>query len=383
MSFSLAIDINGNYCRSMSSERLQLEEEICKLYQQPKEKLFASIFPSGMAAISQTMQTIALNSSMTTHKDNNFPIVFIISDELYCDTPRVARFMTNLFPNLIVETFHLKNAETNLLDLFQKHQSAISLLFFEGCSNPGGQMIDFEVLKQCKRMAPKCQICVDNTWTTSVLFNPFTLFGTDLVIESLSKYMSSGSCIGGMVVGKKKIINKVKSLSRSYGQFVGADHCSIFLNSLSSLEERVLKASKLATEGVNWMIQEIPESTVVYPYQKDHPTFQTNEKYLKRGPGVFIFHYPTGKSKDEICQLFRDNSHISFVTSFGGKHSKVDPWPEIGFNDKYSPATNKERQQGIWLRISVGFEDSLESLKTLILLIISEINSKSSSWINY
>ena len=43
---------------------------------------------------------------------------------------------------------------------------------------------------------------VDNTWLTSSVFNPFD-FDIDIVVTSLSKYYSAGSCIGGAIIYKK------------------------------------------------------------------------------------------------------------------------------------------------------------------------------------
>jgi hypothetical protein len=46
---------------------------------------------------------------------------------------------------------------------------------------------------------PSCPIwktSEDNTWLSGALFNPLE-HGADLVVESLTKYVSAGRCIGG------------------------------------------------------------------------------------------------------------------------------------------------------------------------------------------
>ena len=45
---------------------------------------------------------------------------------------------------------------------------------------------------------PSCPIWTseDNTWLSGALFNPLE-HGADLVVESLTKYVSAGRCIGG------------------------------------------------------------------------------------------------------------------------------------------------------------------------------------------
>lgn len=49
-------------------------------------------------------------------------------------------------------------------------------------------------------------------------------------------------------------------------------------------------------------------------------------------------------------------------TSYGSAHSKIDPWPRLGSSDDYFE-TKKALQQGVWLRISVGYDDEFLNLK--------------------
>lgn len=50
---------------------------------------------------------------------------------------------------------------------------------------------------------------VDNTWLTSTIFNPFDFKHVDIVVSSMSKYYSAGSCIGGAVWYKSDMNFKI------------------------------------------------------------------------------------------------------------------------------------------------------------------------------
>lgn len=61
----------------------------------------------------------------------------------------------------------------------------------------------------------------DNTWLTGCLFNPLA-HGADLVVESMTKYVSAGRCIGGHVLGPNGL------MASSLGPGSPSSHCFCF-----------------------------------------------------------------------------------------------------------------------------------------------------------
>ena len=60
-------------------------------------------------------------------------------------------------------------------------------------------MFDFELLPKLKNNHKNLYTIVDNTWLSIVIFNPFN-YSVDVVVGSLTKYVSGGTAIGGIVL---------------------------------------------------------------------------------------------------------------------------------------------------------------------------------------
>lgn len=347
------------YCRSSSQNRRKLEAQLLSLYQQSSPTSKCCIFPSGMTAITTIMDSIA-------RKHQAYPFSFVLSSELYSDTYRSVKFLRGNYPNLSFETVDLRNQE-QLLQIFQTRKSQIKLFFIESCSNPSGQMFDFDFWKVLQRLAPQCILCVDNTWLSATIFNPFN-FGADLVIESMTKYISGGQCIGGMVIGRKKIINPIIDWTRVWGQFIGSDHCQIFLDGLATLRDRIHFISQLGIKIAHFLESRREVARVMYPNLLSHPTHHIFQKYVdpQLGPGCVWFAIPTQKSNLNECrEIMKQNKILTYETSFGSKNTKIDPWPILGTSQKYDfSRTKTSDQKVIWIRLSIGYESTLDEIIT-------------------
>jgi hypothetical protein len=234
-------------------------------------------------------------------------------------------------------------------------------------------------------------VCIDNTWLTSALFNPFQALlpagAVDIVVESLSKYRSAGKCIGGMIVGRKAIVDVLKKFIRLNGLFVGADHCELFTAAQETLNERVLRASNVAGQVVDALVA-VGGVTIVYPTLDTHPTHTIYSQVVgcadaRRGPPVFWMHVESNCSFRDIMDSAYP-AHLRKETSYGAAYSKIDPWPRLGLHNDYwkktdgddgeddddgdgdggGGAANGAGKQGVWLRVSVGFNnnDTTEAL---------------------
>jgi hypothetical protein len=224
-----------------------------------------------------------------------------LGKEHYSDTPKLAQWI----------------CDRGLAD---NKSETTSLIFVETCSNPTGIVPDYPSITKKKRANPNMVICMDNTWLTSELFNPFITCDCDIVVESMSKYLSSGQCIGGMCVAKKEYGDVIFKQIRMNGLHVTDAVCSLVINALPTLHERVLSASKRSVAMRNALNIPIPDTTLFLP------------------PPVFVVAIGHDNSdskrlrKKKICdwlqQLCNDNG-IRFETSFGASYSKIDCYPVI------------------------------------------------------
>ena len=338
------------YSRTKSSARFQLEEEIASTYHSTEQKdPYCAILPSGMAAISACFYAFFGNPGEKT---------LLLSNELYCDTPTCAASWRKEY-NFKRQTFDVCDSQW-LLNYCKKSQSP-TMMFLESCSNPSGKILDWSIIAELKKLNPNLVICVDNTWLTSIFFNPFC-YGVDVVLESMTKYRSAGRVIGGFVCGQQKFIEVVKKYITLNGMFIGADHCEIFTRAQKNLHQRVSNASELAQKVAEWLEKD-SNVTVLTPSLPAHPCFKIFNGYcnLKTSPSVFLIHIKSN------CSL-RDIENVKYPhglrkeTSYGSAHSKIDPWPRLGSSGDYF-ATKNTLQQGVWLRISVGYDDEFLNLR--------------------
>jgi len=107
-------------------------------------------------------------------------------------------------------------------------------------------MLDFNILSQLKQLCPHSQIIIDNTWLSSVLFNPFNFSkAIDMVVVSLTKHYSGGRCIAGAVLGPSgPSMNSLHNFLKFTGVHVSPQICLDVLVGLENMTERVNLASK-------------------------------------------------------------------------------------------------------------------------------------------
>lgn len=341
----------ARYCRNSNSNRQLLQNQLLEYYGFKNNTMTSCVFPSGMSAISTIMNVNGMNSKT----------VFIIGNEMYCDTARVCKYQLTQNKDFSFEQVDVQNID-KVSELFKKHNNDIKLFFIESCTNPSGQLFDFSKLKDLKLLAPNCIVVVDNTWLSGCSFNPFD-YDVDCVIESMTKYISGGMCIGGMMIGKKEIMDKVITYSKVNGLFVGSDHCKIFLDGLSTIKERIKDVSKLTMDVANYLENKQGVTRVMYPLLKSHPTYELACKYLKFGPGIIWFHVPSKIKKISMVHpLLSNNKYLPYETSYGSAHSKIDQWPHLGKAFLYDHNNLKNDIHGIWIRLSIGYESNINTV---------------------
>ena len=96
-------------------------------------------------------------------------------------------------------------------------------------------MIDPKILLQIKNISPKCIIIIDNSWLSPILYNPYKYYA-DIVIESLTKYMSGGYIIMGCATGSKKQIKNIKYHATISGQHISPYDCWSISQSIENIK---------------------------------------------------------------------------------------------------------------------------------------------------
>lgn len=374
------------YCRATSEKKRELEEALLRYCNCDETHTEASVYCSGMNAICALIQNTMyrLNANEVSHAER--PLL-VFGDEMYCDVKRIVVYFSKIFR---FEYQFLDIRDTGrLLRLFEQESSRVALLFVESCTNPSGQMMDFDCIARLKRIAPKCVVCVDNTWLSHVLFQPLR-YGADLVLESMTKYVSGSRAIGGMIVGRKRLINDLKhNWIRIYGQYLLPRHCQYFIDALGNIEERVKRSARLTSAVAAYLESHRSVNRVLHPLLESHPTYATNVRLLQSperlGPSVLLFHVSMKVKDRESMYKYFERSPLKLETSYGSSYTKLDPWAKSGPVDKYeapkAAAASDERRkkkkrsesgQGLWIRLALGYDDTLKGVIEGLLPLIGD-----------
>ncbi|KAL9651325.1 hypothetical protein ABK040_001277 [Willaertia magna] len=335
------------YNRSLCPEKLQLQQELLEKHEGANG---VTITSSGIQSISALLHGIihSLKNSKT--------INLIYTNELYCDSPRLFKYLQNMYSNLqlhIIDIVNTKSIEELFMSDKLKNQD--NILFFETCSNPNGNLFDVTLIDKLKKQSKKLITIVDNTWLTHVICNPFQLSNhIDFVITSLTKYYSAGHCIAGAIISKEKFQGKIMKRVVDWmiinGNHVSPYHCEIILKNMKNLKERIGKASQLTKQVVSYLKGHEKVHGVYHPICEDHATFGLVKRYFNNNdyvPSCFTFRVKG--TKVDVLKVLTSVKILEHKTSFGAKMSRTDPWP-------------KEEDGFTIVRLAVGYGDNIDRI---------------------
>lgn len=265
-------DDGYSYNRSSHPSQETVEWQLCKLYNVPYDEPRGGccLSSSGMNAISNTLQAL-LNTGEYG--------MIAYGSELYCDTPRTIDFWAKQY-RVQTRAIPVQSSAEMLATMEQLKGQAIILLV-EACSNPSGHVFDFGLLPKLRQTCRRLTVVVDNTWLTSIICNPLDL-GADIVVTSLTKYYSAGSCIAGAILTRNaRFAKDILQLVHQTGMHVSPHHCDLILQALPTLEERVRKASDVTVQ----LLLDSPPcmQQISHPFLPNHPSHALAQRYFTKG----------------------------------------------------------------------------------------------------
>jgi cystathionine beta-lyase len=135
------------------------------------------------------------------------------------------------------------------------------------CESPGSQTMEVQDVPVIAAAAHKAgALCFfDNTWSGGFYFNAFAQ-GCDVSIQAATKYLVGHSdAMMGSVVCSKEIWPRFKEAYESMGQFAGPDDMYLTLRGLRTLDVRLERHMRNATEVATWLATRLEVETVLYP----------------------------------------------------------------------------------------------------------------------
>jgi O-succinylhomoserine sulfhydrylase len=237
------------------------------------------------------------------------------------------------------------------------------MLYVETPSNPGLDIIDIEVVsKLCKQH--NILFVVDNCFATPAVQQPIQ-YGADLVLHSATKFIDGqGRVLGGVVVGKKELINQLYLFIRNTGPSMSPFNAWVLTKSLETLFIRMDRHADTALK-IAKALQSHPQlAEVKYPFLETHPQYAIAKKQMSNGGGIVTFELKGGI---ESGRKFLNALQMLSMTNNLGDTRSIASHPA---STTHSKLTEEERKAvGITpglIRISVGLEhpeDILNDIK--------------------
>jgi O-succinylhomoserine sulfhydrylase len=236
------------------------------------------------------------------------------------------------------------------------------MIYLETPTNPGLALIDLEFVNG---LAKKYNLIlnVDNCFATPLNQRPID-FGADLVVHSATKWIDGqGRVLGGVIVGKEKLIKDIYLFCRSTGPALSPFNAWVLSRSLETLDVRMERHSANALTIAKALEQHDKIEWLKYPFLPSHPQHAIALKQMKNGGALVCFNLKGGL---ESGRIFLNSLKMLSLTANLGDTRSIASHPA---STTHAKLTEEERQEtnitpGL-IRISVGLEhvdDVLEDI---------------------
>ncbi|MBB6100074.1 cystathionine gamma-synthase [Deinobacterium chartae] len=227
------------------------------------------------------------------------------------------------------------------------------LLHVEALSNPLMTVADLPALAELAH-AHGARLSVDSTFASPALLRPAE-HGADLVVHSLSKYLSGHSnAMGGIVAGSRELIESVRLRLVRLGATVSAFDAWMTLQGLKTLGLR-MRAHAGNAQAIADVLSNHPRIERVYhPGLEDHPQFELAQRLFPEGYGGMLSFELRGDLEEFVARLrgkiplAPSLADVASTLSYpaGTSHRALSPEARaaLGISDQL-------------LRLSVGIED--------------------------
>lgn len=237
------------------------------------------------------------------------------------------------------------------------------MLVLESPSNPGLKLVDLEWAGDLARKH-NLIFNIDNCFATPYLQQP-AKYGADLIVHSGTKWMDGqGRVLGGLVVGKKELIEKVRFFCRHTGPAMSPFNAWVLSKSLETLAVRMDRHCENALQLAQFLEGQPAIEQVSYPFLDSHPQYALAKKQMRLGGGLVTFEIKGGA---EAAMQFLNKVKLVSLSSNLGDTRTIVTHPTSTTHSKLKEA--ERLAVGITpglIRVSVGLEhveDVMEDFK--------------------
>ncbi|KPV45400.1 hypothetical protein AN477_02785 [Alicyclobacillus ferrooxydans] len=228
------------------------------------------------------------------------------------------------------------------------------MIYAETVANPLLQVTDLETVSGFAK-AHDCLLMVDNTFATPSLTKPYS-YGTDLVVNSLTKYLNGHSdVIGGSVSGSQQVIAKVRKFVETFGGVLSPFDAWMTERGLETFHIRVRQQCENAMQLARALQNHQAVHKVYYPGLDAHETHEVAKRILQGGFGAMVS-FDLAGGEPAANAFVASCQHVDFAPSLGGVRTTLSH-PALTSHRAF---TSEERLRlGITdgvIRMSVGIE---------------------------
>lgn len=331
------------YSRYVNPNTNEFIEKICLL--EGAEAGFATA--SGMAAIFTTFMALLKSGDHVVSCSSVFGATHAV--------------FTKYFPKWNISHSYFSTQEAGDIEKLVKPET--KFIYLETPTNPAIELIDLEAVAAIARKHGLLLI-VDNCFATPYLQQPIR-YGADLVIHSATKYMDGqGRVLGGIVVGKKELIQDIYLFGRLTGPSMSPFNAWVLSKSLETLALRMERHCANALFVAQALENHPALESVSYPFLPSHPHYVIAKRQMKAGGGILTV---TVKGGYEGATKFLDKLKVLKISPNLGDARSIVTHPASSTHCKLS---EEERLKvGIspgLIRISVGLEHRDDILNDLL-----------------
>jgi cystathionine gamma-synthase len=232
-------------------------------------------------------------------------------------------------------------------------------VFFETPSNPFLRVLDVRGVKeQLRNAGSEALLIVDDTFAPPPNQNSIAL-GADLVVPSLTKYLSgSNQVLGGAVMGRQELLRPISELRSQCGNISRDNDCQGVLDGLTTLHERIERSNENGMHVAELLARNPHVSTLYYPGHSSHPDYHIAQAQMSGFGGVVSFRI---KAHDLHAVAAFTNAFVraspegTFIApSFGGELPLISA---VAVVSHFRQSAEERASRGIpidLIRLSVG-----------------------------
>jgi cystathionine gamma-synthase len=256
------------YSRNTNPTVAVLEEKIRVL----ESAEAATSFATGMAAISNVLFTfLTAGKRVVSLKDT------------YGGT---SKLFLDFLPKYQVEVTLCDTTDHKAIEA--EVAKGCDLLYLETPTNPTLKVVDIKRLAAAAKKVGAI-VVVDNTFATPINQNPL-LLGADLVVHSATKFLCGHSdAMGGLLAGKKELVQKVFHFREINGASLQADPAYMIARGMKTLELRIERQNSSALKIANYLQSHQKVKAVYYPGLESHPGHAIAKDQMRGFGGIMSF----------------------------------------------------------------------------------------------